>query len=128
MFFLGWVENIVGKRIKCWLQAFSLFPTVFSKAFFFRVVKSRDCVEKELTRNHDFKTTLNKKPFENIVGKGENAGNQHFLLFPQCFQTLPNQISNFHSHLFLGLQNAFNLDQSRILSFGNGLKDNFVKG
>ena len=24
---------------------------------------------------------------ENIVGKGENAGYQHFLLFPQCFQT-----------------------------------------
>ena len=23
---------------------------------------------------------------ENLVGKGENAGNQHFLLFPQCFQ------------------------------------------
>ena len=23
---------------------------------------------------------------ENIVGKGENAGNQHFLLFPQCFK------------------------------------------
>ena len=23
---------------------------------------------------------------ENIVGKGENAGNQHFLLFLQCFQ------------------------------------------
>ena len=22
---------------------------------------------------------------ENIVGKGENAGYQHFLLFPQCF-------------------------------------------
>ena len=22
---------------------------------------------------------------ENIVGKGENAGNQHFLLFLQCF-------------------------------------------
>ena len=22
---------------------------------------------------------------ENIVGKGENAANQHFLLFPQCF-------------------------------------------
>ena len=22
---------------------------------------------------------------ENIVGKGENAGNQHFLLSPQCF-------------------------------------------
>ena len=23
---------------------------------------------------------------ENIVGNGENAGYQHFLLFPQCFQ------------------------------------------
>ena len=23
---------------------------------------------------------------ENNVGKGENAGYQHFLLFPQCFQ------------------------------------------
>ena len=23
---------------------------------------------------------------ENIMGKGENAGDQHFLLFPQCFQ------------------------------------------
>ena len=23
---------------------------------------------------------------ENIVGKGENAGYKHFLLFPQCFQ------------------------------------------
>ena len=23
---------------------------------------------------------------ENIVGKGENAGHQHFLLFPQSFQ------------------------------------------
>ena len=34
-------------------------------------------------------TTLGKKPFEKIVGKGENAGNQYFLLFTQCF--LPNQ-------------------------------------
>ena len=25
---------------------------------------------------------------ENIVGKGENAGYQHFLLFQQCFQKL----------------------------------------
>ena len=26
------------------------------------------------------------KRAENIVGKGENAGGQHFLLFLQCFQ------------------------------------------
>ena len=25
---------------------------------------------------------------ENIMGKGENAGYQHFLLFPKCFQTV----------------------------------------
>ena len=44
-------------------------------------------------------TTLRKKPFENIVGKGENAGNQHFLLFPQCFLTFPEQFSVFgHIH------------------------------
>ena len=29
---------------------------------------------------------MEDKTSENIVGKGENAGNQHFLLFPQCFQ------------------------------------------
>ena len=29
--------------------------------------------------------TLREKPLENIVGKGENAGKQHFLLFPQFF-------------------------------------------
>ena len=34
-------------------------------------------------------TTLRKRPFENIVGRGEKAGNQHFLLFAQCF--LPYQ-------------------------------------
>ena len=34
-------------------------------------------------------TTLKKKHFENVVGKGENAGNQYFLLFPQYF--LPYQ-------------------------------------
>ena len=26
---------------------------------------------------------------KNIVGKGENAGCQHLLLFPQCFQKAP---------------------------------------
>ena len=35
-----------------------------------------------------------KRPFENIVGKGENTGNQHFLLFPQCF--LPYRPKNNH--------------------------------
>ena len=38
-----------GKRRKCWLPAFSPFPTMFSKGFLFRVVKSRDYVVKTQT-------------------------------------------------------------------------------
>ena len=52
---------------------------------------------------------MKQRAFENIVGKGENAGNQHFLLFPQCFLPFPNQISIFHPHLFCCLH---------MLSFG----------
>ena len=42
-------------------------------------------MEKDLTLYHKVKTfmTLKKRPFENIVGKGANAGNQHYL-FPKC--------------------------------------------
>ena len=29
---------------------------------------------------------------ENIAGKGENAGYQHLLLFPQCFQKASFQV------------------------------------
>ena len=44
-------------------------------------------------------TTLKKKAFENIVGKEENAGNQHFLLFPQCFLHVQKQILIF-GHIY----------------------------
>ena len=37
------------------------------------------------TAQSQLSTTLIDKAFENFVGKGENAGNQHFLLFQQCF-------------------------------------------
>ena len=39
--------------------------------------------------NQDFLTTLVEKTFENIVGKGENAGNQQFLLkFPSSLKQI----------------------------------------
>ena len=44
-----------------------------------------------------------KNAFENIVGKEENAGNQHFLLFPQSF-LVPEQNFNFWSNLLFCLQ------------------------
>ena len=43
--------------------------------------------------------TLDKQPFENIVGKGANAGNQHFLLFPHHFHLYQEQILLFQPSL-----------------------------
>ena len=43
-FVFGRVENILGKRRKCWLPAFSPFPKMFSETVFPGVVKSVDCV------------------------------------------------------------------------------------
>ena len=57
-------------------------------------------------------TTMKKRAFENLVGKGENAGYQHFLLFSQGFlhcQTITT--------VNLSSANGFNLDKSTILSF-----------
>ena len=65
---------------------------------------------------------LIKHAFENIVGKGENAGNRHFLHLPQCFLPFPKQISIFWIRLFCRLQNALNWDRTKILPFGKGLK------
>ena len=46
---------------------------------------------KRFTTQSRLLTTLSKKSFKNIVGKGENAGNQHFLLFPQCYHPYQRQ-------------------------------------
>ena len=54
-----------------------------------------------LTHVHDFLTTLRSNPVENIVGKGENAGNQHFLLLPQCFLLFPEvHVNLLFSHIY----------------------------
>ena len=44
-------------------------------------------------------TTMKNKTFENIVGKGENAGNQHYLLFPQFLIPYKRQSKTFERHL-----------------------------
>ena len=50
---------------------------------------------------------LKKKPYEVIVGKGENTGNQHFLLFPHCFKHY--QIQSKHlNDIFFPSENTFN--------------------
>ena len=46
-----------------------------------KVKKEREVDDK----SKDVLTILWEKPIENMVRKGENAGNQHFLLFLLCF-------------------------------------------
>ena len=95
------VENILGNGENVGHQHFLIFlkcPLAHKKSV---------CLGKELTLPNnkfldrskliafaDDKLNLNKKSKlvlgrgENIVGKGKNAGYQHFLLFPQCFQNV----------------------------------------
>ena len=48
--------------------------------------------------------TLRENPFENTVGNGENADNQHFLRFQQCFRSYKRQILPFEQGLRVRLQ------------------------
>ena len=84
-----------GKRRNCSLRAISPYPSVFKRPVL-QTHKTDSLFGKELK-------TLRKETFENIVGKEENAGNQHFLLF-LCFLPFPKQISTFVIHLFWRLQ------------------------
>ena len=47
---------------------------------------------------------LISKTIEEIMGKGENAGYQYFLIFQRCFLPFHNQIPIFEPHLFSHLQ------------------------
>ena len=42
-------------------------------------------------------TAMWKNPIKNIEGKGENAGYQHFLLFPQCFPPYQREMYHLNS-------------------------------
>ena len=73
---------------------FLLFPALFSKGF--ALVVSRSLPNDKILHWSKFKafaddisnvaqmTKLGLDRLGNIVGKGENAGYQHFLLFSQC--------------------------------------------
>ena len=67
-------------------------------------------------------TTLEKEAFENLLGKGENAGNQHFLTFPKClhFSKLKLDMNNVSCHrdmteiLLKAAQNIIQSNQTQI--------------
>ena len=77
-FFLRKGRKNCGKRRKCWLQAFSPFPKMFSKDFFWKV-------EIVWWRG---KWSWESNFIENIVGKGEIVGNLLFFSFLAIFSTL----------------------------------------
>ena len=56
-----------------------------------------------------------------LGGKEENTGHQHFLLFSTMMSTLPKTSFNFFVKFILSSENAFNLDKTKILSFGKEL-------
>ena len=51
---------------------------------FLHLSKLKAFADDKINENEKLKFVLGR--VENIVGKGENAGYQHFLRFPQCFQ------------------------------------------
>ena len=65
-------------------------------------------------------TTLRKNPLKN-VGKGENAGYQHFLLFPTLLSTHSKTNFTFKVTCILSSANVLILDQSKNLLFDKGL-------
>ena len=65
--------------------------------------------------------TLTKTPFENIVGKGENAGNLHFLVFPHNVSTRTKTKTIILETLTLSSASALNFVLSPKLSFGKVL-------
>ena len=54
----------------------------------FTFTKLKAFAGNNLNMNQKLKFALER--VENTVGKGENAAYQHFLLFPQCFNPLPD--------------------------------------
>ena len=60
---------------------------------------------------------------ENIVGKGENAGNLHFLLFPQYFQNASfSMLLKSQVHAVRGFKGSF-YDTIQLLFIQDGFMD-----
>ena len=62
-----------------------------------------------------------KKPFEIIVGKGENACNPEYFLFPTMVSTLWGRKIIISMIFIMSSANAFNLDHSNFFLFGKEL-------
>ena len=96
-----------GKRRKCWLPALSLFPTMFSKGFFFKVVNPS-------LNKPWFSRVCSKSLLKTQWEKGEIAHNEQFLLFP-VFSTLLENFLTFSSKLKMSSAKLFELESLKFV-------------
>ena len=66
---------------------------------------------------------LQYKSFENTLRKGKAAHNEQFSSFPTVFSTCLKTFMPFLSNLKLSSLTSFSLEESKILSSGNGLSE-----
>ena len=69
--------------VTCLYQCTTEMPYLFTKRQFFRLFQIESICRRQNKVAQKLKIVSER--IENIVGKGENAGYQHFLLSPQCF-------------------------------------------
>ena len=79
--------------------------------------------EKHFTTQSRLLTPLEEKVFENIEGKRRKCWSPAFSPLPTMFSSLSNPNFSFCVTIILLSANALNLDLSKILSFGKGLKE-----
>ena len=105
------------------VNQYFLFSTIFStlsKIKFIHLAIFVIC--KLFTTQSQLLSTLRKKAFENIVGKGEKCWLPAFSPFPTMFSTLLKTNFNFLITFILLSASSFNLDSSKVLLFGKELR------
>ena len=115
----------------------SLAIIYLATLFYNRVIKKLQCVVMvnsslmskfepcpDLTHYRTIPTfnTSGKESFRKQCGKRRKCWCTAFSPFPTMFSTLPKMYFKFSITFILLSANAFNLEQSKILSSGNGLK------
>ena len=85
-----WFSVVLWDKASCfdkriWLNEWLLTPLLSLFFPFYKTPKFPTIVQIKCISRRQCKCCSNEEKF---VGKGENAGYQHFLLFPQCFQKL----------------------------------------
>ena len=80
------VEKSFGIRqcVLLWVDTFGKYINPLPNDKIFCLSKLKAFADDKINETQKLRYIL--EWIENIVGKGENAGYQHFLLFPQCFQ------------------------------------------